>query len=226
MAAERAIDVVLCGAGPRNEEALAHTVFSLAGQEHHPVRLHLPLAGWAPPSVERVRAALAPVAALGPLSLEISAGAVDLAIAGAQGRYLAFIDCGDVLYPEGYRLLIERLVRSDAAIAFAATNVKRIERHGEIAYVRSKSLEPGPTGLADLLGRAKLPAHGHVIDRARAPRRLLAFDAAAAQPHLDLARRLSAEVAADFALARIAVGDSRIDAGEPPGETARGSFRR
>jgi len=54
--------------------------------------------------------------------------------AAASGRYAAFLDYDDTVYPEAYTLLVARLRESGARIAFGGIVVKRVLTEGQALY--------------------------------------------------------------------------------------------
>ena len=116
---------------------LERCVFSLAGQRYRPLNIVLVLQRFTPAEVAAIEAALAPLLQLPDApSLTVRTwdqeGIADArthllncGVEAARGRYLAFLDYDDLLFPEAYELLVAKLRDRDAAIAFASVQVKR-----------------------------------------------------------------------------------------------------
>lgn len=129
-------------------------------------------------------------------------------VRAAQGRYLAFLDYDDVLYPDAYELLVGRLTRTGAAIAFARVRIVQMDVHAHFLYPMSSPVPPPFNGnsLIDLFRCNFCPLHSYVIDRSQ-----LSSDAVSFEPTLtleedyDLLLRICAQYPSDFALATLNV---------------------
>ncbi len=133
---------------------------------------------------------------------------LNLGLCAAQGRYSAFLDYDDVLYPEAYEVLV-RLEESGAAIAFATVRVVRIERLSSFLLCCTKNytiiqwVKP-----AHLFRNNFCPVHSYVIDRMRVPKDILSFDTSLAmEDYYDLLLRICAVLQSDFSLVRTEIGD-------------------
>jgi glycosyltransferase involved in cell wall biosynthesis len=128
----------------------------------------------------------------------------------AQGRYVAFLDYDDVLYPEAYELIVGRLKEGGAAIAFATVRVMRVEPYDEFFYV-AREITPSPfsgSNLIDLFRQNFCPIHSYVIDRSQIPNDVL-FDEVTftLEEDYDLLLRICARFQSDFSLVKTQVGD-------------------
>lgn len=98
----------------------------------------------------------------------------------AKGRYVAFLDDDDVVYPKIYTRLIERLrVHEAASLAASGCRMARVDERGGQTYISKKY----PSGFAhagsskfDLLRDNFIPIHAYVVDRWRCDPAALRFD--------------------------------------------------
>lgn len=203
----------------RRLSELSRCVFSLVGQLHRPLRILLALQRFTGREMAAVHAALDPLLhlpnapALDVLNWDDPAPAdgrtalLNLGVRAARGRYLAFLDYDDVLYPEAYAVLVGRLRATGAAIAFATVRVVSADIYPEFTHVTRLVTPPfdGRT-LRDLLRNNFCPIHSYVIDRHRVPE--LNFDTALAmEEDYDLLLRICAHYPADFAQVATQIGD-------------------
>jgi len=210
--AEQGIDVVLRFHDPTRLLELGRAVFSLVGQTYRPIRILLVLQRFTDAEVEATLAALGPLLAwaedieLVPLRYQrdqpedARSELLAMGFAAASGRFLALLDYDDVLYPEAYQLLIDRLHLGNAAIAFARTPVVKASLQGTFLHALDQSSPFTGTGLADLFTANFCPIHSYVIDRSRMPDGLLRIEPSLTQEEdYDLLLRLCATVPSDFA---------------------------
>ncbi len=217
--AER-LDVVMRLHDARRTGELARAVFSLVGQAYRPLHVLLCVQRFTRGMLLDVQDALAPLLAMdgapglevlnheAPLPQDARAALADRGMAAAAGRYLAFLDYDDTLYPEAYALLVARLRAGGAAIAFAGIAVKHAAIEDGLLHVQAKRTRhwPGRT-LRDLFRENCCPLHSFVIDRTRLPPGL-GFDTTLTRlEDYDFLLRLCAARRSDFALIDTVVGD-------------------
>lgn len=175
------LDVVMRLHDARRLTELQRAVFSLVGQTYGPVHVNLCVQRFTRGMLLDTREALAGLLAMrGAPTLDIlnfddsvpadaRAALANLGLDAARGRYLAFLDYDDALYPEAYALLIDRLRQSGCAIAFGGVFAKRIELEDDLIYVLSKERPWRGRSLPDLLEDNFCPLHSFVIDRNQLP---------------------------------------------------------
>lgn len=200
---------------------LQRAVFSLAGQTYRPLRIILALQRFSEDGIATVRAALAPYLedqrnlSLSVVNWSVAEPAdarsvlLNLGVSVAQGRYLAFLDYDDVVYPEAYSLLVAQLEKSEAAIAFAAVRVLKLEVFRSYFYAAGRVVPPySGKDLADLFRNNFCPLHSYVIDRTRLPPDMLNFNSALTmEEDYDLLLRICAALPSDFSLIETEIGD-------------------
>lgn len=209
------ISVIVRSSDPARLPFLDEALFSLCTQGWDAIEVIVALQNPAPDFVaaaERLAArqpwpeaalwAVLPVAV--PAGTDGRSRLLDAGIARATGRYLAFLDDDDVIYPRAYATLIAELrAQPHAALAAGAARLAfcslvdgtvRIERKeaGAFDWGRSK---------LDLLRDNFIPIHSYVLDRDRIAPGTLAFrDPAIPLEDYDFLLRLAA--GHGFALAR------------------------
>jgi len=65
-----------------------------------------------------------------PEPLDARTELLNLGLNACTGQYVGFLNYDDVLYPEAYELLVDRLVETQAAIAFASVRVMSTDIYG------------------------------------------------------------------------------------------------
>ena len=167
---------------------LERAAFSLAAQEHGPVRLLVVCQRLSVAARDTLTIALRAVIAWSPHTVlevlnyeqdepsDARSALVNLGFANLAGRYVGLLDYDDALYPEAYRLLAGALKASGAAIAFARTPVAYADVHAGFLQIRAIDHPFAGGGLHDLLRANFCPIHSFLIDRERVPAALLHFE--------------------------------------------------
>lgn len=96
----------------------------------------------------------------------------------STGRFLAFLDDDDVVYQNGYTLLIQKLVDTNAAIAVGGCRTAKVYEEGDARYITTKET-PFAWGRNkfDLVKDNFIPIHSYIIDRRKVEVADLYFDA-------------------------------------------------
>lgn len=92
-----------------------------------------------------------------------------------KNRYLAFLDYDDVMYSHAYRILVEALQSSGAAIAFASVEVARVVSLKDYEFVYELSKPYRGKNKLDLMKDNFCPLHSYLIDTSRVEARELRF---------------------------------------------------
>jgi Glycosyl transferase family 2 len=215
------IDTIVRFHDDRRIAELKRCVFSLAGQTYRPLRIVLVLQRFDADRIEAVEKALGPllegrdapqlpiVNMTDPDPADARSVLLNLGIANATGKYLAFLDYDDVLYPEAYEMMIGRLKDTGAAIAFAKVRVMRVDVYDEFFYAKERVI-PSFSGsdLLDLFHNNYCPLHSYVIDRSQVPAEMLNFvTTMTMEEDYDVLLRICAAFLSDFALIETEVGD-------------------
>jgi len=214
------LDVVMRLHDASRTAELGRAVFSLVGQDHRPLRILLCVQRFTPTMMAGVEDTLAPLLAMSgaptlavvnhtdPLPRDARAALLNRGLAAASGRYLAFLDYDDTVYPEAYALLVARLRAAGAAIAFGGIAQKQTEFEDDLPFVLAKRLRPwqGRT-IADLFEENFCPLHSFVLDRMRLPPALRFEETLTRLEDYDFLLRVCAACRADFSLIDTIVGD-------------------
>jgi len=214
------LDVVVRFHDMRQRDELDRCIFSLVTQDYSPLTVHLVTQRFSDDERESLRRSLDPLLRMGPgVTLAIRnfdaaepqdarAALINLGIAGSSGRYLAFLDYDDTVYPQAYRQLIGRLQDGPAAIAFGTLAVKTRDVFDDLLLVRTRRLPFHGRSVVDLFRQNFCPISSYVIDRARVDAGDLCFDAALAKlEDYDFLIRFCAKYPANFDLIGTVVGD-------------------
>ncbi len=125
-------------------------------------------------------------------------------IARSTGQYLAFLDYDDIVYENGYRLLIDELVASGKGVAAGGTRVAEVtwkaDRKLEIENIR-EFVHDGRSKI-DLWKGNFLPIHSFVINRFLVPAEAIGTEASLKRLE-DHCLLIRLSLATEFSLARL-----------------------
>jgi len=201
---------------------LNRCIFSLLGQSYRPLNIILVLQRFSAPEVEETRQELrslleqtgAPTLTLcnleQPLPHDARTLLLNIGLRAARGRYVTFLDYDDVIYPEAYALLLERLKVSGAAIAFAGIRVVKVDVFQQFMRIKQEIKSPFGLGnsLRDLFDGNFCPIHSFMIDRERINGEDLYFDESLTwEEDYDFLLRICAKYKSDFARIDSSIGD-------------------
>ncbi len=134
---------------------------------------------------------------------------LNLGLRKCTGRYLAFLDYDDVLFPEAYTLLANRLRESGAGIVFAKVLLMKVTVFQDYVYYTGAS-EVNPFNgcdLWDLFWANFCPIHSYLIDRSQFSKHHFFFDTQLCiEEDYDLLLRLCALRPSDFSMIDVPVG--------------------
>jgi hypothetical protein len=213
------LDVVVRFHDVRRLHELDRAVFSLICQNHRPLRILVVLQRFTPEEIAVVRVVLAPLQELenAPEMKVLNwneseppdgrSALINLGIQEATGRYLAFLDYDDVLYPEAYEFLIGRLRATQAAIAFGGICANQIDAFDAYCYIKNKTFPFIGNNVLDLFQQNFCPVHSFVLDSTKIARQDLSFDPMISRAEdYDFLIRLCAQYLSDFQLASTYIG--------------------
>ena len=215
------IDVVVRIHDPARMAELKRCVFSLVSQSHRPVRVIIAAQRFSDEGLAATRAALAPlIDGEDGVTLDIvnwteaepadaRSVLLNAGVQAAEGRYLAYLDYDDALYPDAYELLIGKLRQTGAAIAFASVRVMQLHVYDHFFYAAEKVVPPfsGKT-LIDLFRNNFCPIHSYVIDRDQVAPELLSFNTnLLMEEDYDVLLKICARYPSDFSLIGTDVGE-------------------
>lgn len=213
------LDVVIRMHRPDRLEELSRAVFSAALADHRDLSVIVVCQRFDAAGLAGVERTLAPIRAIVPEvamtvlnredaePVDARAALMNQGLAAGQGRYAAFLDYDDVIYPEGWRLLIAELEASGAAIAFGGILNASVTRAGLVPYVTGKTRVFQGSGLAQLLAGNFCPVHSFVVDRDRAEVDLWADESLGFLEDYDLLLRLCSRHPSSFRLKDKIVGE-------------------
>ena len=215
-----ALDVIVRFHDRARLDELGRAIFSLALSDHRPLSIQLACQRMDAAAQASIHAALAPILSIVPdvgLTLlndwkpdprDARAALLNLGLGAGQGRYAAFLDYDDLIYPEGHRLLIAELEASGAAIAFAGILNVSIDRDGAVPFTAAKQRVFAGSGLGQLLHNNFCPLHSFVLDRSRIARQDLRIDETfAALEDYEFLLRLCARYPSSFRLKDKIIGE-------------------
>ena len=215
-----ALDVVVRFHNIQRLHELERGVFSLIGQRYRPLHIYLTMQRFTADMVEQVRARLAPLLAIDKTigmtllnwqnsePVDARSPLINLGLRSAQGRYVAFLDYDDTIYPEAYELLVTQLNTSKTAIAFAGICVKVVDDYSKYWLVREKKFPFNGKNVLDLFRENFCPIHSFVIDRSIIPDQMLFFEPLMNRNEdYDFLIRLCSQYSSNFSLMDKIIGD-------------------
>jgi len=214
------IDCIVRLHDPSRLLELQRCIFSLVGQNQGLLRVILVTQRFSLDELHRVRSVLEPVLAIPDApTLEIRnwnsavprdarTELLNLGLEAATGRYLAFLDYDDTLFPEAYEILLRRLRSSGAGVAFASVRPVKADMFLHFVHVKAHKAPYAGKGVTDLFRGNFCPIHSYLIDRWKVPSDILRFDTALSwEEDYDFLLRLCASVSADFGALEHIIGD-------------------
>jgi Glycosyltransferase like family 2 len=216
-----AVDTIVRFHDVRRLGELHRCLFSAVAQTYQPVHVHVVTQRFSSEELDAVRRSLEPLHSLGTgaaISIhnwtesepkDARSHLINHGIRQAEGRFLAFLDYDDIIYPEAYELLTNRLSASDAAIVFASVRVMRLQVFEPFYRVLAREKAPwGGSSLLDLFRENLAPIHSYMIDRTRVDPELLYFDVSLSwEEDYEFLMRVCARHRADFGMLSTCVGD-------------------
>jgi hypothetical protein len=218
---EHQVDCIVRLHDPKRLPELNRCVFSLVGQTHRPLNIILAVQRFSGSDIDAVRAELQPMLSFPdaptltivnwqqPEPADARTELLNLGLSACTGQYVAFLDYDDVLYPEAYELLIERIIRARTAIAFASVRMLNADICDGFVYALSE-LTPTFHGenLHDLFRSNFCPIHSYLIDRSKIDGTLLYFDTILTwEEDYDLLLKICAAYESDFGALHKVIGD-------------------
>lgn len=214
------LDVMVRVHDPARLDELDRAVFSATLQEYRPCTVHVVCQRFTDADLVALDAVLDPLRAIepgvpvrvlnrtDPEPADARAALLNMGLQAGTGRYAAFLDYDDVIYPEAWRLLVGELRDSGAAIAFGGILTTAVSRAGVAPVTRTKRHVFRGEGLAQLLRGNFCPLHSFVLDRTRiAPADLRVDETLSALEDYDLLLRLCARYPSSFRLKDRIVGE-------------------
>jgi hypothetical protein len=214
------LDVIIRTHDPARLDELSRAVFSAAMQDYRPVTILVVCQRFGPDALAAVAETLAPIMAVAgdarlqvlnrpePAPADARAALLNIGLRAGTSRHVAFLDYDDLIYAEGWRILIDELAASGAAMAFGAVLNASVRRDGVVPYVTAKRLVFHGSGLAQLLRSNFCPIHSYVLDRSRIGQADLVVDESlVALEDYDLLLRLASRHVSSFQHKDRAVGE-------------------
>ncbi|MEE1610173.1 glycosyltransferase family 2 protein [Microvirga sp. CF3016] len=182
------LDVVIRFHDARRMVELDRCVFSIACQNYFPLTAHVVCQRFTEKELDRVKAELQPLLELSPamavrvhnmtddFPLDARSLLINKGIAESKGRYLAFLDYDDIIYPQGYTSLIAELEATGCAVAFGNIRSAYLTVDDNIFMTLSKKEVFHGAGVIDQLRRNFCPIHSFILDKSKIEEKDLYFE--------------------------------------------------
>lgn len=185
----QSVEVIVRFHDPLRLEELERAVFSLVSQNIHPITIHIVTQRFDIDALAATRMRLKPLFHVAPQvefaihnwcrasPQDARSCLINEGLRHIAGRYLAFLDYDDVLFPEAYGVLRERLRVCGAAITFAGIQTMTVAVFQEFVSIQRRANPPfrGRT-LLDLFNANFAPIHSYMIDLEKIDKEDLYFD--------------------------------------------------
>lgn len=214
------LDVLIRFHDPSRLAELSRCLFSVVTQTYAPIKITLLTQRFLKEEIEQTQQSLAPVLQIEPgirfeilnyeheTPVDARSELLNLGVARTSGRFLAFLDYDDTLYPEAYELLTRAIHSSGSVIAFAKVCVKDVSLFGDATIVHTKWFPFEGADLHDLLRKNFCPLHSYLVDRSRIETNDLKFNPSLTRlEDYDFLIRLCAKYRSDFSIVSTVVGD-------------------
>lgn len=199
---------------------LRRALFSLVCQDYRPLSIYIVTQRFSESEVRKLHSDLCTTLALDPLiSFKVlnystpepgdaRSALMNLGIRATTGRYLAFLDYDDVIYPTAYSRLIDELQIRRCAIAFGKVLLKRVDVFEDTLIVERREQRFVGKNVLDLFRANFCPIHSFVIDRSKLSDNELWFDESLSRAEdYEFLLRICAVHEASFLPYEKAVGD-------------------
>ena len=200
---------------------LDRALFSLVHQSYRPITIDIVTQRFTKEELDSLGKHVARYASLpDPVSIVVSnyespdpvdarSALINMGIrASSKGRFFAFLDYDDTIYPEAYHTLVGSLLSSSAAIAFGGIVCKYCRVTEAAMVVTRRERRFNGEGLLDLFRENFCPIHSFVVDRSKVSNDDLFFNERLHRAEdYDFLLRLCAKYRSDFSNLETIIGD-------------------
>lgn len=213
------LDVIVRFRDPGRLIELKRCVFSLVGATYRPLRVIIAAQRLSGDDLASLSSSIEPIFSIaGAPTLEVVNGSDRSPTGGraalsndgvrrASGRYLAFLDHDELIFPRGYELLIRQMAAEGCGIALASPRIVNARMHRKFVEAVSVQMPFGGGRLTDLFRGTFDPIHCYVLDRQAVPEGLISFDESLPiGEDYEFLLRVCANVRSSFTLANVEIG--------------------
>lgn len=173
------LDVIVRFHDIRRVQELNRCIFSLATQEYAPAVINIVTQRFSESELQMLEKVTCPLLRLASgvtlrtlnytdaQPTDARSALLNLGICNSNGRYLAFLDYDDTVYPTSYSKIINRMSETSAAITFGTVAVKTIEVFEDLFLVELKKYPYRKSQVIDLFQNNFCPPNSYVIDRSK-----------------------------------------------------------
>ncbi len=205
----------------RRLRELDRALFSLAHQTYRPITVHIVTQRFSTEEIWSVENCTAKYSSLpepatfvisnfdSPNPIDGRSALINIGLrASDKGRFFAFLDYDDVIYPEAYQMLIGKLLSGDSVIAFGGIACKICQVSDAAIVVAARERRFKGDCLLDLFRDNFCPIHSFVVDRSKTSEADLFFNERLQRAEdYDFLLRICSKYKSNFSLIDTVIGD-------------------
>jgi hypothetical protein len=216
------IDVIVRLHDINRLKELNRAIFSIVSQHYRPINIILCVQRFSEAQIDSVLSSLKPM-----LSIEDSpslvienfieaapidarSALVNIGFRSAKNRFITFLDYDDLIYPEAYSILSDKLKSSDSAICFGGILVRNVSIFNDFYYKKDKE-EMLQSNLLDFFAANSCPIHSFMLDCSKISKNFLFFDPISNKNEdYDFLIRFCATYQSEFSLKNLFIGEYHL----------------
>lgn len=216
------IDVIVRFHDINRLKELNRAIFSIVSQHYRPINIILCLQRFSEAQIDSVLSSLKPMLSIEdspslvlenftePAPIDARSALVNIGFHSAKNRFITFLDYDDLIYPEAYSILSDKLKSSKSAICFGGILTRNINIFNDFYYKKDKNAMPD-SNLLDFFSANACPIHSFMLDCSKISKNFLFFDPFSNKNEdYDFLIRICANYQSEFSLRKINIGEYHL----------------